>query len=75
MAARQELQQVAKKLAKQVQNTWRHNKPSAEFFKDQMATLTDTLSDDHWQGSRKLELVVMLTGLSSYNDILDNPGE
>lgn len=47
MAARQELQQVAKKLAKQVQDTWRHNKPSAGLFHYQIATFTDTLSGDH----------------------------
>lgn len=32
MAARQEVQQVAKKLARQVQNTWRHDRHSAGLF-------------------------------------------
>lgn len=46
MAARQEVQQVAKKLAKQVQNTWVHNKNRAVLFKYQIATLTDTQTDE-----------------------------
>lgn len=46
MAARQEVQQVAKKLAKQVQNIWGHNKHPAGLFKYQIPALTDRTTTD-----------------------------